>query len=203
MISFARSVLLCGAVVAVAALGPAVRPLRAQSVIISGIGTFHTVPPLPPGLTTGAFTFSASVPQSPTITGPSGPGPSPAFTLSTPVTFVQGATTTVVTGALSFYTAAAGGGIRFVPAPVVNVFWATGPVVFTGLLEGPVRTPTFVLGDYVPTGTATDPQFPVHATITRFSITQAATVVPEPSTLALVGTALMTLLGAAGRRSRA
>ena len=203
MHSSAKSVLLCAVVSAIAVVGPAVRPLSAQFVTISGTGTFHTVPSLPPGLMLGAFTFSATVLQSPTITAAGGPEPLQAFTLQTPVTFVQGATTTVATGALSFYTAAAGGGIRFVSAPIINVLWATGPVVFTGSIAGPVQTPTFVVGEYVPTGTVTDPLAPVHSTITRFSITPAVTVVPEPSTLALVGAGLMTLLGAAYRRRTA
>jgi hypothetical protein len=178
-------------------------PTVAQEVTIAGTGTFATAPGFPPGFTSGPFTFSLVLPQSPTglpiFPMPGGALPE-LFTIGgpgVPVTFVQGANTIVAQGAFSAYTAAGQGGIRFA-IPGITYFSPVGPVVFTGT----VATPTFTPGVYIPTGTRGGPTEgqPSVSTITSFSIT--ATAVPEPSTVALTATGLLTVAGAAYRRRR-
>jgi hypothetical protein len=170
-------------------------PAAAQQVTISGTGSFLTAPSFPTGFTTGPFTFSTTLPQSPAPVGAAGD----VFTLfgSTPVTFTQGITAITAGGGFSAYTAAAGGGIRL-SLPGLTYFWTSGAAVFTG----PVSAPTFLPGTYVPTGNRGDPlgnQAPLSA-ITSFTITATPTTVPEPSTVALLGAGLVMVGMVYGRR---
>jgi hypothetical protein len=172
------------------ALAAAPRAVMAQAVTFSGSGT--VLQPFA-GLTTGAYSFSFTLPQSPT----------PSFTspqsfLLVPVTgaFTQGTVTTSLTGTLGFYTVAPGlGGFQFL-LPAMPVFNESGPQLFSGT----TAAPTFLLG--AGTTDRFDDRGPVAARVSNYAIASTSTV-PEPSMWALLGTGLLAVGGVAARRKRA
>lgn len=163
----------------------------AQNITFTGSGTFASAPsnvPALAGFMAGAFTFSATLPQSPTPTyvyGQSG------FYLS-PLTFTfyQGLAQAPLSGTFTAYASSGLGGFNFYTGSA-TLFNTSGPQIFTG----PTSAPTFQPGTYVMTSNFGQ------ATVNSFSIAPATTTAPEPSTWALVGAGVV-VSGAAARRRR-
>jgi hypothetical protein len=174
------------ALLVVAALAVTPHAAVSQTIMLSGNGTvtqgFST-------LVAGQdFSFSFTLPQSPTPSSFF----SPAFTLLATGAFTQGALTTNFGGGLTFFST---GGFNFNASgigPVVSIF---GPVLFSG----PVDAPTFTAGT---TTQFTNGNVPTRLTSVTIGPVAPTSTVPEPSTLALLGTGLLAVGGVAARRKR-
>jgi hypothetical protein len=153
----------------IAATSPA---LPAQSVAVSGSGTLAVTSTLLPGFTPSVLNYSILLPTSPS---PVSESPM-TWTFSNAIaTFTQGATVLQFTAPFRGYSLAGGGGFN-VSQNTLSLLDIAGPQIFTG----PISSPTLVAGSF--TGNST-----VFSLIqsTQFTI-GSPTVVPEPSTLAML-----------------
>jgi PEP-CTERM motif len=141
-------------------------------------------------LTGGGNTFTFSLPSNPT---PDSTNPGVSFTLDDIMVALNPGSPLSIdfTADLTFSNLGSGGGISFpIPSPPpTNVdLDLVGAQLFTGTLNSPIFAPTttpFLLSE--PKGTDT------------FSL-DIASEIPEPSTIAFLGTGLVALAGAARRK---
>lgn len=183
------------ALVATALAAPAFAA-SAQNVTFSGTGTFASAPSLVPGLVAGAFTFTFTLPQSPTPATPN-PIDGSAFSVNNvSATFTQGTRSTTLQNVFAAFTTANSGGFLLGMNPQSFIL---SPFSTQQVFTGTPNAPTFVIRPY----TVTDNDTRAQGTVGAFSITPAAvSSVPEPSTILLTGVGALALGGVVRRRRR-